>query len=164
VSQTNPDSTDHDQRGGQFRTFALGKEHYGVEILQVREILALMEITRVPHTPPHVRGVVNRRGQLIKVIDLRTRLGLPAAAPTPETCVVFVEEARAGARLTAGLIVDRVLEVQEISGPSIERAPALGAANAAFFGGIAKAAHAITILLDIGRVVDVDRPESAHAA
>lgn len=164
MNQINPKNTGRADRGGKFLTFALGEEHYGLEILKVREILALMEITRLPHTPPHVRGVVNLRGQILKVIDLRSRLGMPAAEPTPETCVIFVEVARGDTRLKGGIIVDRVLEVREIAETSIEDAPSLGASTGEFFLGIGKFEASVTILLDIGRVVDADRAGPAQAA
>src|SRR3954470_17027610 len=79
------------QKGGKFLTFALGKEEYGLEILKVREIIGYMDITAVPRTPSYVRGVINLRGQVISVIDLRAKFAMEAREKTEETCIIVVE-------------------------------------------------------------------------
>jgi purine-binding chemotaxis protein CheW len=141
-------------RAGKYLTFALGREEYGLEILKVREIIGYMEITAVPHTPGCVRGVINLRGQVISVVDLRTKFGMPAADRTDQTCIIVVE-IRAGERkISMGIIVDRVSEVLDIAGEHIEDAPAFGAAvDTAFILGMGKIGESVKILLDIDRVL-----------
>ncbi|HVS72045.1 MAG TPA: chemotaxis protein CheW [Phycisphaerae bacterium] len=143
-----------DGRGGKYLTFALGAEEYGLEILKVREIIGYMEITAVPHTPPHVRGVINLRGQVISVIDLRTRFGLAGRQRTDETCIIVVEISSEGRRICMGIIVDRVSEVLNIPGGSIEDAPSFGTnIDTSFILGMGKIGSNVKILLDINKVL-----------
>jgi len=86
-----PSTTNSLARGGKYLTFALGREEYGLEILKVREIIGYMDITAVPRTPAYVKGVINLRGQVISVIDLRSKFGMEKAARTEQTCIVVVE-------------------------------------------------------------------------
>ncbi len=114
-------------KGGKYLTFALGKEEYGLEILKVREIIGYMDITAVPRTPAYVKGVINLRGQVISVVDLRAKFAMEAAEKTDETCVIVVEiKAKGGRKLSTGIIVDRVSEVLNIAGEAIEEPPAFG--------------------------------------
>lgn len=137
-----------------FITFALGREHYGLEIIRVREIIAAMEITAVPRMPAYVKGVINLRGQVISVIDLRAKFGMPAAERTNRTCIIIVEVKREGRTVHGGIIVDRVLEVLELPASQIEPPPSLGPSVADdVLLGIGKAAGRVTLLLDIGRVI-----------
>src|SRR5688572_10239983 len=136
--------------GGKFLTFFLDEEEYGLEILKVQEIIGLLPITRVPRTPPFVRGVINLRGKVIPVTDLRLKFGLEPAEATAETCVVVV---RAN-DVEVGLIVDRVSEVVNIAGPNIDPAPSFGAdVNVEFILGIGKADGKVKLLLDIDKVL-----------
>jgi purine-binding chemotaxis protein CheW len=142
-------------RGGKYLTFALGKEEYGLEILKVREIIGWMDITALPRTPDYVKGVVNLRGQVIVVIDLRTKFVMEAVAKTDQTCIIVVEIAHQGRKLSTGLIVDRVSEVLEIPSENIEDAPTFGAAIATdFILGMGKVGEAVKILLNIDKVLD----------
>ena len=142
-------------RGGKYLTFALGKEEYGLEILKVREIIGYMEITAVPRTPACVKGVINLRGQVISVVDLRAKFDMPAAQRTDETCVIVVEiEGENGRKLSTGIVVDRVSEVLNIAGDKIEEPPAFGAAvDTGFILGMGKIGQSVKILLDIDKVL-----------
>jgi len=141
-------------RGGKYLTFALGREEYGLEILKVREIIGYMEITAVPRTPSYVRGVINLRGQVISVIDLRAKFGMETANRTEQTCIVVVEISQANRKLSIGIVVDRVSEVLDIASDKIEDAPTFGAAvDTDFILGMGKIGEAVKILLDIDRVL-----------
>ena len=142
-------------RGGKYLTFALGREEYGLEILKVREIIGYMDITAVPRTPPYVKGVINLRGQVISVIDLRSKFRMESAARTEQTCIVVVEIAQASRKLSIGIVVDRVSEVLDIAADKIEEPPSFGTAavDTDFILGMGKIGDAVKILLDIDRVL-----------
>lgn len=141
--------------GGKYLTFALGREEYGLEILKVREIMGMMDITAIPRMPEYVKGVVNLRGQVVAVIDLRAKFGMEAVARTDQTCIIMVEIEHGGKKLSTGIIVDRVSEVLEIAGGNIEAAPEFGAnANTDFILGMGKVGESVKILLDINKVLD----------
>ena len=135
-------------------------------ILKVQEIIQLQAITRVPRTPEFVRGVINLRGKVIPVVDLRLRFALEAAAYTERTCIIVVEVAGAGGSVMMGIVVDAVSEVLNIRGADIENTPAFGVRlNTDFILGMAKAAGGIKILLDIDKVLSSeDLVAIRHAA
>ncbi|MBN1420663.1 MAG: purine-binding chemotaxis protein CheW [Planctomycetes bacterium] len=136
--------------GGKYLTFVLAGEAYGLEILRVREIIGIMEITAVPRTPKFVRGVVNLRGKVIPVIDLRTKFDMPTAEATDQTCIIVVDVDQ----VEMGIIVDQVSEVLDIDGGEIENAPNFGAAvDTDFILGMGKAGGRVIILLDIVKVL-----------
>jgi purine-binding chemotaxis protein CheW len=141
--------------GGKYMTFQLSAEDYGVEILKVREIIGLMEITRVPRVPDFVRGIINLRGRVIPVIDLRLKFGMAPCEATEQTVIIVVHCEVAGRPLTMGVLVDRVLEVLNIEGSQIEPPPDLGevSVDGDFILGVGKAAHRVVFLLDIARVL-----------
>jgi purine-binding chemotaxis protein CheW len=142
------------KRGGKYLTFALGKEEYGLEILKVREIIGWLDIAALPRTPAYVKGVVNLRGQVIVVIDLRSKFAMEAVAKTDQTCIIVVEIAHGGHKLSAGIIVDHVSEVLEIPSEAIEDATTFGSAiNTDFILGLGKVAETVKILLDIDKVM-----------
>jgi purine-binding chemotaxis protein CheW len=144
-------------RGGKYLTFSLGREEYGLEILKVREIIGYMEITAVPRTPAFVRGVINLRGQVISVVDVRARFGMPAAPKTEQTCIIVVEIASQGRRVSMGIVVDRVSEVLIIRAQDIEDAPSFGAGiDTSFILGMGKIGSSVKILLDIDKVLTSD--------
>ena len=152
---------------GKFMTFQLAREEYGLEILKVREIIGLMEITRVPRTRDFVRGVINLRGKVIPVVDLRLKFGMEACEPTDQTVIIVVQCTVDGRPLTMGLLVDQVLEVLTIDGSQIEPAPSLGhaAAEDEFILGVGKHEKRIVFLLDIARILSNDEArEVVHAA
>ena len=139
---------------GKYLTFALANEEYGLEILKVREIIGYMEITAVPQTPHHVKGVINLRGQVIPVVDLRAKFGMETAAVTEETCIIVVEINQGGRNFSTGIVVDHVQEVLDINGKDIEEAPRFGASvDTAFILGMGKIGDTVKILLDIDRVL-----------
>jgi purine-binding chemotaxis protein CheW len=143
--------------GGKFLTFFLAGEEYGVEILRVREILGMLPITRVPRTPDSVRGVINLRGKIIPVIDLRAKFGMALSDYTNRTCIVVVH----AQGLEFGVVVDRVSEVLNIRSEDIEDAPSFGVdVSTEYLLGIAKAADSVKLLLDIERVLS--RGEAAE--
>ena len=139
---------------GKYLTFSLAGEEYGIGILKVKEIIGMMNITPVPQTPEFVKGVINLRGKVIPVVDLRLRFALEAAAYTERTCIIVVEVAGANGSVMMGIVVDAVSEVLNIRGADIENTPAFGVRlNTDFILGMAKAAGGIKILLDIDRVL-----------
>jgi len=140
------------QLGGKYLTFKLSGEEYGLEILKVREIIKIMDITAVPQMPAYVKGVVNLRGKVIPVIDLRLRFGLPEAEHTEETCIIVVN---VGTEM--GVVVDTVQEVLDITDQQIEPPPALGGdVDTEFILGMGKVGDRVKILLDIDRVLTGD--------
>jgi purine-binding chemotaxis protein CheW len=153
ATQTNSSAT-VGAKGGKYLTFALGKEEYGLEILKVREIIGYMDITAVPRTPPYVKGVINLRGQVIAVVDLRSKFGMETAERTEQTCIIVVEIKNGDRKLSTGIIVDHVSEVLNIAGEKIEEAPSFGASvDTAFIMGMGKINDSVKILLDIDKVL-----------
>jgi len=139
---------------GKYLTFALAHEEYGLEILKVREIIGYMDITAVPQTPHHVKGVINLRGQVIPVIDLRAKFGMETTEVTEETCIIVVEIAQDGLEFSTGIVVDHVQEVLDIAGEDIEEAPQFGSSvNTNFILGMGKIGETVKILLDIDEVL-----------
>ncbi len=115
------------EKEGKYLTFALGSEEYGLEILKVREIIGYMEITAVPQTSEYVKGVINLRGQVIPVIDLRAKFNMNTIEITEESCIIVVEILWDGRHYNTGIIVDHVSEVIDIASEDIEEAPQFGA-------------------------------------
>ncbi len=137
-------------RGGKYLTFYLGSEEYGIEILRVREINGLMPITTVPRAPIYVKGVVNLRGKVIPVVDLRTRFGMTTVPDTEETCIIVVQS---GEELV-GVVVDKVSEVLDIAASEIVDAPSFGPeVNTDYILGLGKSEDGVKILLDIDRAL-----------
>jgi len=146
---------------GKYMTFQLAREEYGLEILKVREIIGLMEITRVPRTREFVRGVINLRGKVIPVVDLRLKFGMEKTEATDQTVIIVVQCAVDGRPLTMGLLVDQVLEVLSIDAGQIEPAPSLAHAqlNEEFILGVGKHEKRIVFLLDIARILSSDEAQ-----
>ena len=139
---------------GKYLTFSLGNEDYGVGILSVREIIGVMEITAVPHTPPYIKGVINLRGKVIPVLDLRLKFNMPHKDYDEKTCVIVVEVQGQTAPVQVGMVVDSVSEVLNIPAAEIEPPPSLGSASEADnILGMAKVKGEVKILLDVDRVV-----------
>ncbi len=137
-----------------YLTFTLGEEEYGVEILKVREIIGLMDITPVPHTPEFIKGVINLRGKVIPVIDLRLKFGLEPREYDERTCIIVVEVSTQTGPVLMGIIVDNVSEVLNISTTDIEPPPRFGTqVDTRFILGMAKAKGKVKILLDIDKVL-----------
>jgi len=150
--------------GAQYLTFALGDEEYGVAILNVQEIKGYAPVTPIPNTPPWVRGVMNLRGTIVPVIDLRLRLGMPAVDYGPFTVIVVLA---VGAKVV-GAIVDAVSDVLSIPDGQVQQTPDLGVAiDVRFVGGIAQADEKLVVLLDAETLLRhddmaaLDEPRSA---
>ena len=140
---------------GKYLTFALGPEEYGLEILKVREIIGYMAITAVPQTPEHVKGVINLRGQVIPVVDIRALFGMETKEITDETCIIVVEINQSKHAFNTGVIVDKVSEVLDIAAEDIEDAPQLGdALDTDFILGMGKVNNSVKILLNIDKVLN----------
>jgi purine-binding chemotaxis protein CheW len=136
--------------GGKFLTFFLAGEEHGIEILKVHEIIGMLPITSVPRTPQYIRGVVNLRGKVIPIVDLRLKFGMESKAQTSETCIIVVHLQG----VEVGIVVDKVSEVLNIAGDDIEEAPSFGAeVNTDYILGIGKSQGKVKILLDIDRVL-----------
>lgn len=143
---------------GKFLSFQLSKEEYGIAILKVREIIGMVDVTPLPRTPDFVRGVVNLRGRIIPVIDLRRKFGMQPAEFTNETCIVVVDVGRdAESAFRVGCIVDTVSEVLTIGAEHFEATPRCANAAGDYIAGLAKLKDRVLILLDIERVIgDID--------
>ncbi len=154
ASKAQSPGTAAQQKEGKYLTFALAHEEYGLEILKVREIIGYIDVTAVPQTPHHVKGVINLRGQVIPVVDLRAKFGMETTDVTDETCIIVVEIAHADRKFSTGIVVDRVQEVLDIPGDSIEEAPQFDSSvNTSFILGMGKVGDAVKILLDIDKVL-----------
>jgi purine-binding chemotaxis protein CheW len=140
-----------------YLTFELAGETYGIGILKIREIIKVMEITSLPNASNSVRGVINLRGKIIPVVDLRMRFGVEAAEFTDRTCIVVVDlENEAGVRTLVGATVDSVSEVSQIPAGDVEPPPELGmAASDHHIQGMAKLKDKVVILLDIDKVLGI---------
>jgi purine-binding chemotaxis protein CheW len=147
--------------GGKFLTFFLAGEEYGIEILKVHEIIGMMPITRVPRTPQFIRGVINLRGKVIPIVDLRLKFGMESVEQTAETCIIVVHVEG----IEMGIVVDRVSEVLNIAGGEIEDAPSFGEdVNTDYILGIGKTQAKVKILLDIDRVLSTQDVVQLHSA
>lgn len=145
-----------DARAGKYLTFRLAAEEYGLEILKVREIIGLMEITSVPQTPHYIRGVINLRGKVIPVLELRLKFGMESTEDTEQTCIIVVEVANSDDSLMTGIVVDSVSEVLDIKEDQIADSPSFGAGiDTDFILGIGKIKDDVKILLDIDKVLDI---------
>jgi purine-binding chemotaxis protein CheW len=150
---------------GKYLTFALGDEEYGVPVLKVREIIKMMDITQVPQVPKHVKGVINLRGKVIPVVDLRLKFSFPEQAYTERTCIIVVEVALAASNIMMGIVVDAVSEVLNISSEEIEQTPEFGErVTTDYMRGVAKVKGKVKILLDLDRVLGTAGTLSMRAA
>jgi purine-binding chemotaxis protein CheW len=146
---------------GKYLTFALGKEDYGLEILKVREIIGMMNITAVPQVPGYVKGVINLRGKVIPVIDLRLKFGMKEIDITVETCVIVVNLNDT----LIGIIIDKVKEVLDVKQENIEPAPNFGSnVHTDYILGIGKVNESVKILLNIEKVLGEDLSMAAKIA
>jgi len=151
-----------EQLAGKYMTFRLGNEDYGIEILKVQEIIQMLPITIVPRAPEHMRGVINLRGKVIPVIDLRNKFGLEPCEDSTETCIIVVQVETSTIPLTIGITIDAVKEVLDIKPPQIEAPPSMGASvDSAFIMGMGKINDTVKILLDIDKVLSVEEIQSA---
>jgi purine-binding chemotaxis protein CheW len=144
-------------REGKYLTFTLDNEEYGIGILKIKEIIGMMPITPVPQTPEFVKGVINLRGKVIPVVDLRLRFGMEATDYTERTCIIVVEIAGQAETVQMGIVVDAVSEVLNIKGDDTEDTPTFGTKlDTDYILGMAKMEGGVKILLDIDRVLTAE--------
>jgi len=142
---------------GKYLTFTLAEEEYGIGILKIKEIIGMLPITSVPQTPDFVKGVINLRGKVIPVMDLRLRFGMPSIDYTERTCIIVVEIGGSTGTVLIGIVVDAVSEVLNIKGDDIEKTPTFGTKlNTDYILGMAKMEGGVKILLHIDRVLSND--------
>lgn len=142
---------------GKYLTFTLDREEYGIGIRKIKEIIGMMPVISVPQTPDFIKGVVNLRGKVVPVIDLRLRFGLEERDYAERTCIIVVEVGAESHKVIMGIIVDSVSEVLNIKGDDIENTPAFGCIlEMDYILGMAKMSGAVKILLDIDRVLTVN--------
>lgn len=145
------------EQEGKYLTFSLDEEEYGIGILKIKEIIGMMPVTPIPRTPAFVKGVINLRGKVIPVIDLRLRFGLEQTEYTERTCIIVVEIEREEGQMMIGLVVDSVSEVLNIKGDDIEPTPTFGASlNTEYILGMAKMEGGVKILLNIEKTLGND--------
>jgi purine-binding chemotaxis protein CheW len=150
ASTVRPDPSLQSSLAGKYLSFFLSDEEYGIEILKVQEIIGVLPVTAIPRTPPHVLGVINLRGKIIPVVDLRMRFDLESVETTEETCVIVV----ATNGVVMGLQVDRVSEVIDVTAEQIEATPNFGAQiNTDYILGLGNCDGRVRLLLDIDRVL-----------
>ncbi len=148
-------------REGKYLTFSMADEEYGIGILKIKEIIGMMPITTVPRTPEFVKGVINLRGKVIPVMDLRLRFGMEAIDYTERTCIIVVEIQGQTGTIQIGIVVDSVSEVLNINGEDIEDTPTFGAKlNTEYILGMAKMEGGVKILLDIDKVLSSEEIDS----
>jgi purine-binding chemotaxis protein CheW len=139
---------------GKYLTFRLSREEYGLEILKVQEIIGIMNVTHVPKLPDFVRGVINLRGKVIPVVELRRKFGMTAQEDTEKTCVIVVQDASEARSKTIGIIVDEVSEVMDIAADYIEPRPSFGqSVDTEFILGVGRVDSKVIMLLDIDNVL-----------
>jgi purine-binding chemotaxis protein CheW len=153
-----------DARAGKYLTFHLASEEFGIGVLKVREIMGLQEITAVPQTPLHLKGVINLRGKVVPVIDLRLKFGLPAAEYTQRTCIIVTQVRGESGPVLMGVVVDGVSEVLNLTGAEIEDTPEFGDEFAGgYLLGMAKVKGKVKILLDIDKVLSTQELQNLTA-
>ncbi len=142
---------------GKYLTFMLGREEYGLPVLKVREIIKVMDITHVPQVPAHVLGVINLRGKVIPVIDLRRKFGFPDEGHTERTCIIVAEVELKSSTVMMGVVVDAVSEVVNVLPAEIDDTPDFGGQDRIdYILGLAKVKGSVKILLDLDRVLGSD--------
>ncbi len=138
---------------GKHLTFCLGKENYGIPILQVREIIGMMEITGVPKTPEYIKGVINLRGKIIPIMDLRAKFGMETIDYTERTCIIVVEVNISQTKRHMGIVVDAVSDVVSIEEGEIEKTLDYGTkVEGDFLTGMGKVKDKVVMLLDIQKI------------
>ncbi len=142
---------EEDTQSGKYLTFCLGEEVFGIAISYVTEIVGMQPVTHMPEVPPYIRGIINLRGRIVPVMDMRTRFGLAEKEYTERTCIIVIDVNEAA----AGLIVDGVAEVAVIGEENIEPLPgATTAGSRRYISGIGKNGEAVTLLLDCTKLFE----------
>jgi len=158
-------SVKNESRTGKYLAFHLGREEFAIQVLKVREIMGIQDITAVPQTPPFVKGVINLRGKVIPVVDLRLKFGLPEVEYTPRTCIIVVQiQGPDGSVSLTGTVVDEVSEAVNIAAGEIEDTPDFGdGAATPYILGMAKGKGKVKILLDIDKVLQAQELDGIKA-
>jgi purine-binding chemotaxis protein CheW len=139
---------------GKYLTFALAGEEYGLSVLKVREIIKIMDITPVPQVPSHIRGVINLRGKVISVVDLRLKFGFPSRDYDDRTCIVVVDTMAESGPVMTGVVVDSVAEVLNIAADELEETPDFGGrVQVDAIKAVAKVKGKVKMLVDIDRAL-----------
>ncbi len=142
---------------GKYLTFSLGNEGYGIPIRQVKEIIGMMEITSLPKTPLFIKGIINLRGKIVPVIDLRLKFAMPEQRYTDRTCIIVVELETAGQQRVMGLVVDAVLEVVNVAASDVEPPEQYDSIiDGKFMTGIAKLKNKVLVLLEMNQMLVPD--------
>jgi len=165
VSASGQARTDSELPGAprQVLTFGLGAESYGVDILCVREIRGWAPVTRIPHSPPFVLGVLNLRGSVVPIVDLRVRFNLETAEFTPLTVIIVLSVSSTSGRREVGVVVDSVSDVVDINAGDIKEAPSFGGkAGGEFIQGLATITNRMLILLNVDELIrrDLEQPSA----
>lgn len=147
-------------KAGKYLTFTLDREIYGLEILKVQEIIQIQDITSVPNMPSFIRGVINLRGKVIPVVELRVKFALETTDDTETTCIIVVQVRSGNGELTMGIIVDEVSEVLDVGAESLQETPSFGGGvNTDFIRGMGKIDKKVVMLLDIDKVLTMSEVE-----
>jgi purine-binding chemotaxis protein CheW len=150
-------STQNTEEKATYLTFMLDSETFAIQVANVREVLDLAAVTRVPRTPDFMRGVINLRGGVVPVVDMRKKFNLPDAEDTVDTCIIVVEVNVDGDAMVIGALADSVQEVFELADDQIEPPPSIGTRlDTEFITGMGKQGELFTIILDIDKVFSVD--------
>ena len=150
---------------GELLTFVVDGQHYGVDILRVQEIRGWESVTRMPNTPEHVRGVLNLRGAIVPIIDLRIRLGMPTIDYEPTTVIVVLQVMGGSSVRTMGIVVDAVSDVCAVSQGDVQDTPDFGAeVDTTFMRGIVSQGDELLVILDVDQLLGSDASAIASAA
>jgi purine-binding chemotaxis protein CheW len=151
---------------GRYLTFLLGGESFGIEVIRIREIIRMTDITVIPQMPEFVRGVINLRGKIVPIVDLRVKFGLPVPEATERTSIIVTQiKGSAGALVWVGFIVDDVEEVTNIAAADVEPAPDFGmAVDTGYIRGMAKTKGGVKTLFEVDRIIASDAVECALRA
>lgn len=142
---------------GRYLTFNLGGEVYGLPILKVQEIISLMKVTKIPRTPPFVLGVVNLRGKVIPIVNMRLKFGLDTVQDTERTCIILVQVAYSAQMITIGILVDEVKEVLNLPTDKISKTPPMGlSVNTEFIMGMGRVEDTVVMLLDLDKAFAIE--------
>ena len=149
---------------GKYLTFRLASEIYGLEILKVQEIIGILPITQVPRTPGYVRGVINLRGKVIPVVELRKKFGMDTVEDNERTCIIVVQVAGQDGDMTMAILVDEVSEVVDIVANQIEQTPSFGTSiKTDYILAMGKIKESVVILLDVNKVLSINELDTLSA-
>jgi len=153
-----------DPRTGKYLTFHLAREEFAIQVLRVREIMGMQDITAVPQTPAYMKGVINLRGKIVPVIDLRLKFGFPEVEATSTTCIIVVQLKSGREILLMGLLADAVSEVSNFTAGDIEDTPDFGnGVSTPYLLGIAKVKGSVKILLNIDEVLSTTEVQNLES-